>query len=427
MNYLKLLSVFLGVVFLSSCKVQNKTTVNSNALASRKEVKKEMNPYISAMKVEYILKDSTRIGVFLNATIENLESNKITSIEDFEERFRVNWTLQTVMGIKEKYESGRIELDKEEALLDGKELGLSFEIPRLREVNDASLSMEFIDVSASRKFTNESYVDFNAARPNRRFGMYLDGAETPFFNSYVSAGQKVVFKSMDNLSHPLVLKRYSLETPAALSPMSTTKRNETLSFKEEETIKFNSGEELVLNTEGSYVLFDDDSLVNGYGFLVVDERYPRLTESDELTGPLVYMSTNDEISSLKAAQDFKDALDLYFLNMTSGNQSLAKQIIKSYYRRVKRANELFTTYKEGWKTDKGMIFLILGPPTRIQRNGMREVWLYSQSANFSEIIFTFYRKPNQFSEDHYELVRYPEYGAYWYPFVEAWRTGSIME
>ena len=85
------------------------------------------------------------------------------------------------------------------------------------------------------------------------------------------------------------------------------------------------------------------------------------------------------------------------------------------------------TYKEGWKTDKGMIYLVLGPPSRIQRNGLREVWLYSQSANFSEIIFTFYRKPNQFSEDHYELVRYPEYGAYWYPFVEAWRTGSVLE
>ncbi len=74
-----------------------------------------------------------------------------------------------------------------------------------------------------------------------------------------------------------------------------------------------------------------------------------------------------------------------------------------------------------------MVYLILGAPTRIQKNGAREVWLYAQSQNLQEIIFNFYRKPNQFSEENYELVRYPEYGAYWFPFVEAWRTGSILE
>ncbi|WP_304235325.1 GWxTD domain-containing protein [Jiulongibacter sediminis] len=427
MKYKGLLSFFFAFAVLSACKVQNKTSVNSESLTSRKEMKKELNPFISAMKVEYILKDSTEIVVFLDATIENLESNEINSIEELADRFRVTWALQAPTGIKEKYESGRVNFEEVEASLLDQKLNMVFEIPRLREFQEASLSMEFIDISASRKFTNESYVDFNAQRPNRRFGMYLENQDIPFFDAYVNVGNKVTFKSMDGFEHPLVLKRYRTEAPAALSPMSSSKRNELAGFREEETIKFKSGEELRLDKEGTYVLYDQEKFDAGYGFMVVDERYPRLSEEEELTEPLVYMSTNDEINNLKGAEDFKKALDLYFLNMTSGNQALAKQIIRSYYRRVKRANELFTTYKEGWKTDKGMIYTVLGPPSRIQRNGMREVWLYSQSANFSEIIFTFYRKPNQFSEDHYELVRYPEYGAYWYPFVEAWRTGSIME
>lgn len=427
MKYKELLSFFFVVVVLSSCKVQNKTAVNSNSLTSRKEMKREVNPFISAMKVEYILKDSTDIMVFLNATIENLKDNEINTIEELAGRFKVNWALQAPTGIKEKYESGRIDFGKIEAGLDEQELRMVFEIPRLRDFQEASLSMEFIDVTASRKFTNESFVDFNAQRPNRRFGMYLEDDQIPFFDAYVNVGKKVSFKSMDGFEHSLVLKRFRTEAPAALSPMSSSKRNELTGFKEEETINIKSGQELRLEKEGTYVLFDKEKFDQGYGFMVVDERYPRLTEEEELTEPLVYMSTNEEIANLKEAEDFKKALDLYFLNMTSGNQALAKQIIRSYFRRVKRANELFTTYKEGWKTDKGMIYTILGPPSRIQRNGMREVWLYSQSANFSEIIFTFYRKPNQFSEDHYELVRYPEYGAYWYPFVEAWRTGSIME
>ncbi len=83
--------------------------------------------------------------------------------------------------------------------------------------------------------------------------------------------------------------------------------------------------------------------------------------------------------------------------------------------------------KEGWKTDKGMIFIIMGPPDRVQRSKDREVWVFSQRANFSEINFTFNRRPNQFVDDHYELQRYVEYQPIWYPMVEAWRTGAVRE
>jgi GWxTD domain-containing protein len=139
---------------------------------------------------------------------------------------------------------------------------------------------------------------------------------------------------------------------------------------------------------------------------------------------VVYMSTGKEIESLKTQENAKDAVDLHFLSLSAGNQDQAKQTIRSYYRRVSEAHKLFSTYKEAWKTDKGIVYIILGPPTRVQRNRQREVWLYQGS---SEIIFTFYRKPNSFTENHYELVRYPEYGAYWYPFVETWRTGNVVE
>jgi hypothetical protein len=106
---------------------------------------------------------------------------------------------------------------------------------------------------------------------------------------------------------------------------------------------------------------------------------------------------------------------------------LAKRTISVFYNRVEEANRLFTSYKEGWKTDKGMIFIIMGPPDRVQRSKDREVWVFSQRANFSEINFTFNRRPNQFVDDYYELQRYVEYQPIWYPMVEAWRTGAVRE
>jgi GWxTD domain-containing protein len=424
-SYLHIILTFLVFGLITSCKVQNKTSVNNNAIVQKS---KETEPYITAIKTDYILKDSSTIVIFLQIDFENLASSGILSTEAVQKKFKTNWAYNPLTGIKEKLQSGKLIIDDANAKLDGNSLLVEMEIPRLKTYSEAVLALEFIDLAASRKFTNETLIDFKGIRPNHRYGMYLNGNKKPSFDSYVYANTSLIFKSINGVSKKLYLKRYTSETPAALSPMSTSKKDDFGSFRENETIEFTSGEPLVLQNEGTYVLLDDNEIVmNGFGFLVVNSRYPRLSMEEELIEPLVYMSTNVEINNFKNSEELKEALDLYFLAMTSGNQSLAKQIIKSYYRRVEKANKLFTTYKEGWKTDKGMIYLILGPPSRIQRNGQREVWLYSQSANFSEIIFTFYRKQNQFSEDHYELVRYPEYGAYWYPFVEAWRTGSVLE
>jgi GWxTD domain-containing protein len=187
----------------------------------------------------------------------------------------------------------------------------------------------------------------------------------------------------------------------------------------------NTNETIQFQKEGLYNIFADTTQSEGLGLLVVNERFPKLTKPELLLEPLVYMSTNTEIGEIKKAQEFKKALDKYWLTLMNGNAPLAQQSIKSFYSRVEEANQLFTTYKEGWKTDKGMIFIVLGPPDKVQRSKDREVWTYDQRANAQNVNFTFNRRTNQFVDDHYELVRYAEYQPIWYPIVEAWRNGTI--
>ena len=38
----------------------------------------------------------------------------------------------------------------------------------------------------------------------------------------------------------------------------------------------------------------------------------------------------------------------------------AKSLIAIYYNRIQNANLHFTTFKEGWKTDRGMIYVVFG-------------------------------------------------------------------
>ena len=210
--------------------------------------------------------------------------------------------------------------------------------------------------------------------------------------------------------------------------MSGSKREVLSEFEIAESIVVKDRQIVDLQQTGLYVLTQNpENVKDGYGFLVGDQRYPRDTNPETLKEALAYMSTSKEIDGTKAFDSSKDAMDMYFLNLAKGDQELARKIIRTYYKRIEEANDIFTTYKEGWKTDKGMVYIIMGPPARVQRNRSREVWLYSQNRNTSEIIYTFYRKPNVFSEQNYELVRYPEYSAFWFPYVEAWRTGKITE
>jgi GWxTD domain-containing protein len=139
----------------------------------------------------------------------------------------------------------------------------------------------------------------------------------------------------------------------------------------------------------------------------------------------VYITTKGELSKLRTSSEKKKDLDRLWLELMSGNIKVAKRSIREYYRRVKLANKFFTTYKPGWKTDKGMVFIVFGNPSRVVRTQNKEMWTYAQNASFSDIHFTFLRTPNQFVDNHYNLVRYPEYEQVWYPKIEQWREGKI--
>jgi GWxTD domain-containing protein len=141
---------------------------------------------------------------------------------------------------------------------------------------------------------------------------------------------------------------------------------------------------------------------------------------------LIYVSTSAEANDLYTAREHKKALDRYWLGLPVGNNvTLAKRTIKSFYQRVESANRYFTSYKEGWKTDRGMIFIVMGLPAKISKNKDQEIWTYNRQGQYSEVNFTFNRRNNQFSENHYELLRYAEYQPIWYPAVESWRNGEM--
>ncbi len=425
---MKYFFTFFCILVLSfNSKAQKKKLVNKETGALVKPKIKENKFVVSSINAKYMLVDSFAVRIF--ALVEITGTNENTTFKQLDDFFNVQWSLQSEYGAKEKLKSGKVAFTND--FFDRKEtfFNLIFEIPKLKNVTNAVLILDFIDQNMSLKYTNDLPIDFLGKRIESRFMVFNDSLEKfPNFQSFISVGKSFVIKAVNPSSEKLFLKKYLNKSLPALSPMSASKREVSDEFELVSTSEINVGDKISLKEEGLFVVSKySEPGDDNYSFIGVDERFPRLTYAPELREALAYMSTPKEIEELKSTEDAKDALDLYFLNVCKGNQALAKQIIKSYYKRVADANKLFSTYKEGWKTDKGMVFVIMGPPSRVQRNRQREVWLYAQNQNNSEIIFTFYRKSNVFSDQSFELVRYPEYSSFWYPYVEAWRIGNVVE
>ncbi|MCP9767404.1 GWxTD domain-containing protein [Lacihabitans sp. LS3-19] len=420
--------IFLLLIITTvGCKVQQKKPVSKESAVLDRGRARESKPVVSSINGKYNFVDSTSAKVFLLVNFDNLAGD--ISFEKLNKIFRVQWSILPEYGTKERLKSGKLEFSEKYVTKTENAYQMTFDVPKLKDLESAVLVMDFIDIDAATKYTYDLPIDFYAKKVDTRYLLYdKESSEFPNFTPYLFENETFVVKSINPSIEKLYLKRYSNNSLPALSPMSAGKRDPLAEFEALETLEIIPGKATSIKDKGVYVLTQDpDNHTDGYGFMVVGERFPRDTEADALRASLVYMSTPKEIEELKTTEDPKEALDMYFLNVSKGNQAMAKQLIKTYYKRVADANKLFTSYKEGWKTDKGMVFVIMGPPSRVQRNRQREVWLYAQNSNNSEIIFTFYRKSNAFTDQNFELVRYPEYSSFWYPFVDAWRTGNVVE
>ena len=91
------------------------------------------------------------------------------------------------------------------------------------------------------------------------------------------------------------------------------------------------------------------------------------------------------------------------------------------------ANEYFSTHLEGWRSDRGIIFVIFGPPDVIYKSSQGESWIYGNGKTKPSITYNFNSTYNPFSTNDMRLERNPEYKTYWYKAVDTWRQGRVYK
>jgi GWxTD domain-containing protein len=188
--------------------------------------------------------------------------------------------------------------------------------------------------------------------------------------------------------------------------------------------------------EGIYLCSVARNIKDGFTFLNLGTTYPRLTSPETMIEPLSYLASQDEMTDLRTAVKPKAALDEFWIKC-GGNVDKARELIRIYYTRALYSNYYFTSYKEGWRSERGMIYIIYGPPDKVYKTSEGESWGYKKpvvksrwggrfSVSDSYLFFNFKKRNNIFSDNDFYLSRNETLVTFWDKAIASWRKGIVF-
>lgn len=160
-------------------------------------------------------------------------------------------------------------------------------------------------------------------------------------------------------------------------------------------------------------------------FLYSNGEFPNTTALKDLIAPLRYITSKSEFEYIYNVRD-PYAGFCNFWKDCGGSEEKAKELISIFFRRVNTANTFFSSTVPGWRTDRGMIYIIYGKPTRVENVGYSERWIYGDETIPGAFSFLFRRQKDNLSDNVFILQRDPLYRNSWEQAVNTWRQGRVF-
>lgn len=154
-------------------------------------------------------------------------------------------------------------------------------------------------------------------------------------------------------------------------------------------------------------------------------NFPRPSTLREMIAAASYIATSKEMEEMTAAppEEQRAKFEAFWLHLGK-TRAAAATLIKRYYGRVEEANRLFTTVREGWKTDRGMVYIILGPPGEISTRLDTQQWYYTYPGSATSNLYSYkriIRLGEGLSVEEFVLQRRSDYEFFWDRMVDKWR------
>lgn len=276
---------------------------------------------------------------------------------------------------------------------------------------------------------NNSYTAYSNLVPERLQSQYFlalnPTTEKPNLSPHYFIGDSLIITYSNVVKDKVWLNFYDVPVPPPPPPFIENFQDETV--MEVRRIEVNvSGDPIQLPTMKSQSLVevksDKSSDTGGLILPFFYRLYPKLAQGKNMADPLVYITTKEEYQKIQGAENPRKAVEEFWISKCK-NKEQARDALSIFYSRVEESNTFFTYYSEGWKSDRGMIYIVFGKPESVTKRGDLEIWTYGREINTARLSFTFKQQRNNFSFNHFTLERNSGYKATWDLATNTWRNG----
>lgn len=299
-----------------------------------------------------------------------------------------------------------------------------YEIPFTVENNESLVVVDIYNIPKDKHYYFDIPLKTGEQSPPP-FLIYQNEKDIPFFGNYLNKGVSIRFKNVFGQESSYEISGIENNRPIPPPPFDEKERGKPLEVAIDTLFGANENDVFTFSTEGFYKVNASNNTEAEIPILVMDNFYPYYEDYSELVKPLIFLSTNEEYTALQEGTETREAFEYFVQNTISSNEKMAKDFIKYYYRRIRKSAWLFSSDREGWKTDRGMVYQIFGDPIQVFRNENTELWVYPAS-NGGRMRFVF----EQTVEDgvrKFKLLRGKRYREDWMTAVTQWRAGRIIE
>ena len=313
-----------------------------------------------------------------------------------------------------------------------------FDVPlKVEKGNEYTAEIRILD--RLRLFVVQAFIPFNTLSYDTRYNFRVVShfGKNELFNPVLKVDEYVNLLYSRGHIDSLFISYYKpfKEVP---DPPSMILPEKTLDYPPEKVVALGYADTLpmMFPREGIYHCTLSRKAKDGYTFFNLGSTYPSMRSPDTMIEPLAYLASQDEMDSLRHALKQKVALDDFWIKL-GGNVDKARELIRIYYTRVLYTNFYFNTYKEGWRSERGMIYIIYGPPDKVYKTADGENWGYRKpvvksrwggrySVSEEYLFFNFKKEDNLYSDNDFYLARNETLVTYWDKAVGSWRKGVVF-
>lgn len=269
------------------------------------------------------------------------------------------------------------------------------------------------NVDKTSTFSTENY-----------FAELLSTRSQPMFNNFVYEDSKYRITSRRINKDSVKVKYFEFDERFPPNPYAAIPPQRSFDIADSSFFYY-FGDTIVFSNQGLYFFQADDNFDKGLLLVNAGLYFPDIMTVKQMIDPLYYLMSGRDYNRLKQSKKSKQDIDEFWFSR-SNNERIAKEQIRVYYNRTRLANIFFTDYRQGYRTDMGMIYIMMGAPNVVKRNNEAEEWIYGQGRDIAALSFVFDRVEHPIAGQVYELRRGQEYQNIWGQAIATWRNGRVF-